>query len=195
MEERIKNAERFSKIWWQSRADVGKSQEYMAMGLGVSKKTIQNWEKGVSSPSFFQGAEWFRILGVNPMRYYLEFVYPPNKNEDEYDYVQKNFDDLINQIPPDCKEAIWYLFCGKHGSSAYGMLQMMLAHLHAPMKERVSHASAAVHDYELAKEMGALMDSDSIQPDIELLKKAVDAGKQAVLNNQEGYVIKDSYRI
>lgn len=41
---------RFAQIWSLSRADTGKTQEYMANGLGVSKKTIQNWEKGASAP-------------------------------------------------------------------------------------------------------------------------------------------------
>ena len=41
-EPRIDRVKRFSKIWWQSRADMQKSQEFMALSLGVSKKTIQN---------------------------------------------------------------------------------------------------------------------------------------------------------
>lgn len=44
-ESRIERVKRFAKIWWKSRADAGKSQEFMALSLGVSKKTIQNWEK------------------------------------------------------------------------------------------------------------------------------------------------------
>ena len=56
--ERVK---RFAQIWSLSRADTGKTQEYMANGLGVSKKTIQNWEKGASAPDLFEGSEWFRV--------------------------------------------------------------------------------------------------------------------------------------
>lgn len=67
---------RFARIWSLSRSDAGKTQEYMANGLGVSKKTIQNWEKGVSAPDLYEGAEWFRVLGSNPMPYYLAFLYP-----------------------------------------------------------------------------------------------------------------------
>ena len=73
---RIDRITRFSKIWWQSRADAEKSQEFMALGLGVSKKTVQNWEKGISAPDLFQGSEWFRILGLNPLPYYLAFLFP-----------------------------------------------------------------------------------------------------------------------
>lgn len=52
-ESRIERAKRFAKVWWKSRDDVGKSQEFMALSMGVSKKTIQNWEKGLSSPNLF----------------------------------------------------------------------------------------------------------------------------------------------
>ena len=67
---------RFARIWSLSRSDAGKTQEFMANGLGVSKKTIQNWEKGASAPDLYEGSEWFRVLGTNPMPYYLAFLYP-----------------------------------------------------------------------------------------------------------------------
>ena len=75
-ESKSERNKRFAKIWSLSRSDAGKTQEYMASGLGVSKKTIQNWEKGVSAPDLYEGSEWFRVLGSNPMPYYLAFLYP-----------------------------------------------------------------------------------------------------------------------
>ena len=100
-ESRIDRVNRFSKIWWQSRADAKKSQEYMALSLGVSKKTIQNWEKGTSSPDLFQGCEWFRVLGLNPMPYYLAFLYPDTFGTpqafDNEDAVEKALILLIRQ--------------------------------------------------------------------------------------------------
>ena len=42
---RISRATRFAKIWWKSGPTLENPQEFMALGLGVSKKTIQNWEK------------------------------------------------------------------------------------------------------------------------------------------------------
>ena len=35
-ESRIERAKRFAKVWWKSRDDVGKSQEFMALSMGVS---------------------------------------------------------------------------------------------------------------------------------------------------------------
>ena len=42
-ESRAERIKRFARIWALSRGNAGKSQEFMASGLGVSKKTIQNW--------------------------------------------------------------------------------------------------------------------------------------------------------
>ena len=51
-QEDITDRERqFAKIWADSRVDAGKTQDYMAKGLGVSKKTIQNWENDVRKPA------------------------------------------------------------------------------------------------------------------------------------------------
>lgn len=42
MEHRAELAKKIATIFQRSRYESGKSQEYMAMGIGVSKKTIQN---------------------------------------------------------------------------------------------------------------------------------------------------------
>lgn len=68
--------ERFAKIWKVSRNQVNVSQDEIAKRLGVSKKTVQNWEAGLSSPSQVMGFKWFEALGVQPMPYYLSVMYP-----------------------------------------------------------------------------------------------------------------------
>ena len=145
---RIARVSRFSRIWWKSRADAGLSQEEMAIGLGVSKKTIQNWEKGISAPDLFQGSEWFRLLGLNPMPYYLEFVYPtlfsdfsPDKSDAE---IEDALIHLIRQASPKEKRELLFLMAGKHGSSWFALLQMFTAHCHTSMQCRVSTAPAAL---------------------------------------------------
>ena len=60
----------------ESRNLSGKSQEYMSMELGIARKTVQNWEKGVSEPSLGQAIEWFKLLDINPLPYLFQVVYP-----------------------------------------------------------------------------------------------------------------------
>lgn len=149
---REERAKRFAKIWWKSRADAKVSQEYLAMELGVSKKTIQNWEKGVSSPTFFQGNEWFRALGLNPMPYYLEYVYPDSEgisSQDDDERIAGLLLRIVADLPTVAQRQLLYLLYADHGSTPVGMLQMITAHLQTPLRERLSHAMMIAHDYNI----------------------------------------------
>lgn len=190
-ESRIDRVSRFSKIWWQSRADAEKSQEFMALGLGVSKKTVQNWEKGISAPDLFQGSEWFRILGLNPLPYYLAFLYPdlfgdisPSKSDEELDLALHH---LIDQATPMEKRQLLFLMAGKHGSSWYALLQMFTAHCHTSMQCRVGTARIVLDNYEMQQETGELVCTDNVAPDLDVLRNAIESGKSAAQQKRPGY--------
>ena len=188
-------AKRFALMFSKSRAKMKKSQEFMALGLGVSKKTIQNWENGTSSPTFFQSSEWFRILGLNPMPYYLEFIFPKQYKKIENmteEQVSEFYDVQLEILPLEMKRQLLYIFCGTHGSSPYGVIQLMLAHLQTPLKDRVSHANAILQDYEMENELGNLNDSNAPQPDVEVLAKAIALGKKSVMQGQKEYSMIDT---
>ena len=68
--------DRFARIWRVSREKAGVSQDAIAKRLGVSKKTVQNWENGTSSPSQVMGFEWFNVCELQPLPFYLEALYP-----------------------------------------------------------------------------------------------------------------------
>ena len=185
-ESRIDRVKRFSKIWWQSRADAKKSQEYMALSLGVSKKTIQNWEKGTSSPDLFQGCEWFRVLGLNPMPYYLAFLYPDTFGTpqafDNEDAVEKALILLIRQSSAAEKKELLFLMSGHHGSSWHSLLQMFTAHCHTSMRSRV-----ILENYEMEEKTGTLVCPQDIPPDLNVLRSAISQGKNAVQNGEVSY--------
>ena len=190
-ESRIDRVSRFSKIWWKSRADADKSQEFMALGLGVSKKTVQNWEKGISAPDLFQGSEWFRILGLNPLPYYLAYLYPdlfgdisPDKSDEELTLALHH---LIDQATPIEKRQLLFLMAGKHGSSWYALLQMFTAHCHTSMQCRVGTARIVLDNYELQQETGELVCTDNVLPDLDVLRNAIESGKSAAQQKRPGY--------
>ncbi len=184
-------AARFARIWSQSRAKGKKTQEFMAKGLGVSKKTVQNWEKGVTSPDLFSGSEWFRLLGLNPTPYYLSFLFPELFDNihpsDEDEKLEQALILLIKNSTAAEKRELLYLMAGSHGSSWYSLLQMFTAHCHTNMRSRVNAARMILENYEMDQKAGTIVCPDNIRPDIELLKRAVDEGKKAVLNNKSGY--------
>lgn len=62
-------------VWYTSRKEAGRSQEYMALELNVARKTVQNWEKGVTSPTIHQAKLWFAALGSSPVPYLVQELY------------------------------------------------------------------------------------------------------------------------
>lgn len=191
-ESRVETAKRFSKIWWKSRADSGKSQEFMAMGLGVSKKTIQNWEKGISSPSLFQGFEWFKLLGLNPTPYFYAFLYPDLMDGvspgDDDEKIESALFQLIQSLTMKEKRELFFLMMGEHGSSWYSLLQMMTAHCHTTMQSRALVARIVCENFEMDKERNMLVCPNHIMPDIVTLERSVNLGKNAAMKNENGYI-------
>lgn len=190
-ESKTERTRRFAQIWSLSRTDAGKTQEFMANGLGVSKKTIQNWEKGTSSPDLFEGSEWFRVLGTNPLPYYLAFLYPwlfdgvkPETSDEEVEnallFLVKNMTDME-------KRELLYLMAGRHGSPWYSLLQMFTAHCHGSLRSRVTAARTILENYEMDEACGALVCPDNVRPDMRMLRHAVEEGKQSVFNQLSGY--------
>lgn len=187
---RIERAKRFSKIWWQSRADAGKSQEFVALGLGISKKTIQNWEKGLSSPNLFQSVEWFKLLGLNPTKYYFEFLYPnlfngkTLENETQLDELIIN---LIKNMSIVEKRELIYLMSGAHGSSWTALLQLFAVYCQISFQSRVTAARVILESYEIEEKSSKLINQDKLKPDIDLLKLAIEQCKLAAQKGQMGY--------
>lgn len=182
---------RFARIWSVSRFDAGKSREYMANGLGISVKTVQNWEKGVTLPDLFTGCEWFRVLGLNPLPYYLSYLFP-----DYFDDVQPEDNDdaisdalmlYIQNLTNAEKRQLLYLIAGKHGSPWYSLLQLFTAHCHTTLKSRVSVASAILQNYEMESATGELVCPENVAPDLKILKSSIDEGKRSVINRSKGY--------
>ena len=188
---RSDRAKAFGEIHAIIRCKEKKSQEYMAMELGVSKRTVQNWEKGISSPTFFQSLEWFRILHTNPLPYFLALVYPDKlkglKGTDSDEKINEAFDVLAKTLSIGAKRALLYLYYGEHGSSPNAILQMMLAHLHTPLQSRITQATVTAHMYEMEKELGNLICPDNIMPNMDTLNDAIFKARLAALHHEYGY--------
>lgn len=184
-------SERFARMWRQSRADAGKSQDYLAKKLGVSKKTIQNWEAGLASPSQMKGFEWFEALGRQPLPYYLQLLFP-----EEYEDLSPSSDNqaiedalitYIKSCRPATKRKLLFMLNGSHGSSPEGLLEMITAYLHTPLKNRLCVASATILNYEIAEAHGELIDQEHIAPDVDLLRRSLERSKEAVLDGMNAY--------
>ena len=69
----------------RSRADAKMSQEKLAKKIGVTKKTISNWENGIGCPDYFQLSDWFSALGLELKDYYVD-IQPILEVEPTYFY-------------------------------------------------------------------------------------------------------------
>ena len=190
-EEQTDRSRRFANIWVTSRADAGKTQAEMADGLGISRKTVQNWESGVTAPDLFTGCEWFRFLGLNPLPYYLAYLFPEffdGVAKEENDEALSNaLMELVSNMKVEEKRQLLYLMAGRHGSPWYSLLQMFTAHCHTSMRSRVNVARAVLDNYEMEAKTGDLVCPDNIGPDLELLRESIEQGKKAAMDRSSAY--------
>lgn len=195
-ESRLEKVKKLADMHYRAREKAGRSQEYMALELGVSKKTVQNWEKGISIPDLFQSTEWFRILNTNPLPYYLEFISPYKSNvvttETDEDNVNETFLALCDEIPTDAKRAILHLFYGHHGSDPFAVLQFLLSYLHLPLKVRIIPAAMVSQLYETEKELDGIICKDDVLPNLNVLNDSIRRARVAVMHKEYGYTVFDS---
>lgn len=180
----------FSEALRSTRNESGKSQEYMAFELGVTRRTILNWESGVSEPSVSQAIKWFKLVDKNPIPFLLQIIYPDMDKispKDSDAKILASLMQLINDLPAEGVRQLMYLFFGNHGSSPRAVLQMITAHLQTPMKDRISHGQLVATNYELAKRTGTLSKPRHIQPDLDCLNDAIASAKAAVEKKAKEY--------
>lgn len=184
--------EKLTDILLRSRYEGGKSQAYIAEEIGVSKKTIQHWEQGISQPTIEHFVAWLKACGVNPARYLLEYVRPGVADHVQFENdksVEDAFCSLVADVPTEEKRALLYLFLGDHGSSPSSVMNLLLAHLHNPLKDRISIAIHIATHYRLNKSLDQLVGGSEAQPNIEILDKAILAAAEAVQNEKTGYTV------
>lgn len=176
----------------EARHLSGKSQEYMALELEVARKTVQNWEKGVSEPSIGQAINWFKVLDVSPIPYLIQVVHKDMDGisaADDLKKLKSSLHQLLDELPEEGVRQLLYLFYGNHGSSPRAVLNMLTAHLQTPMKDRVMHGHLILKNYELASKKGLVTAAHHVQPNQKLLELAIAKGEEAEINNAKAYVL------
>lgn len=189
---RIEISDNFARLWRTSREHAGMSQDYMARALGVSKKTVQNWEAGTASPSQIMGFMWFRVLGIQPLPYYLRLIYPEFDeplDQAEEERVDRALMALLKDMPLHSKKEILYMIDGEHGSSAPALLEMVTAHLQTPMRDRLNIAQSILTNYDIAQATGRIRHPNQIQPNISILREAVAEADKSIKTGKESYTI------
>lgn len=190
--ERDADLRRFAEIWRASRQDAGVSQDYVAKKLGVSKKTVQNWEQGLSTPSQLMAFEWFKAIDRQPLPYYLGLLYPeferlsPRSDDDQIDQALSV---LIHGLPSYAKRELLYCAYGNHGSSSLCVLEMLTAYLHTPLRQRLNIAQAVATNYDICLANGDIINAEHVLPHTDILKSAIGSGRQSIMQGKKTYTI------
>lgn len=187
-----KDKKRLAKILMMSRAESGLSQEKVALELGIAKKTVQNWERGISSPTLPQAIGWFRVMKIAAMPYFIEFMFPDmegiSKNDTD-ESLRKKLILLIETLPPEGIRQLLYIFYGDHGSSPRATLNIMTAHLQTPLRDRYNHATIILNDYEISYDKKENVGENHIHPNTEIIQSAIDQSRKAIVNNKTSYIL------
>lgn len=179
----------FADMLKDSRYKANVSQQYMAEHLGVSKRTVQNWEDGVTSPPIAMVYDWFNVLCLPPQPFILKILYPDvdsNQFDDEM-MIDKALLLLSRDLPAHAKKKLLFILEGKHGSSPVSVIDMMVANLQTPLRDRLNVCQNILINYEMAEALDQLTDKGNIRPSVVNLKNALENGIKAVRKRINSY--------
>lgn len=183
--------DRFGQIWAKSLEDSGKTKISVAKELGVSRQTVENWIEGVSSPKIFMGFEWFRVLHLNPFRYFMDYWYPDLfedlQNVEDEEKISGSLSRCFGQAHPGERQMMLYIITGAHGSSPWSLLHLFTAYLHLPLDVRTAMAQNIVSMYEANERRNELVCPDLVKPNIPLLKESIQESIHSISHNGSGY--------
>ena len=175
----------------KSRNDAGKTQEYLSEQLEVSRKTIENWENGSVSPSIKQFTKWFRVLGLDMVRYMNPILHPAgnfsmNLTQSAQEQKESMFS-VINSMSEEEVRMLFFLMCGSYSGSSLCAMELCAAYLHLPLKDRICIAEHIILEYEIEEAKGKLDQVEFIKPDTRMVHIAIRKALEAVKGGEENY--------
>lgn len=176
----------------KARVQAGLSQREMAVTIDKNERTVQNWEKGQSSPDSDEIMDWCTACGVSPIAVFMEVLHPDlyavSDQQKQDDEIDRDLRSIVQALPPLTKRLLLFVLKGKHGSSPPAVISEIAANLHCPLNNRVSVCGAIIDQYTYAQIAGLDPCPDAPQPPIDDLKINYKAGRAAAENGSFGYI-------
>ena len=176
----------------KARVSANLSQREMAHMIEKNERTVQNWEKGVSSPDSDEIMDWCTACGVSPITVFMEVLHPDlyrnADNEDPESTVDRELCMMVQSLPPLTKRLLLFILKGRHGSSPPAVISEIAANLHCPLNNRVSVCGTIIDQYTYAQITGLDPCPDAPHPPIDDLKINYKAGRAAAENGAFGYI-------
>lgn len=178
----------------KARVEAGLSQREMAHLIGMNERTVQNWEKGQSSPDGDKIMDWFTACGASPLAAMQEMLHPElyrkqgtNMTDEELDAAIAGF---LDNSPRIVKEMILFIVLGKHGSYPPAVIAEICANLHTPLQNKVSVCGQVLDNYNCAVATHTDPVPDDVHPPLDLLEISYKAGKEASRRGETAYMTK-----
>lgn len=192
MEHNYAEYERYGEIVLRAmRIDAGLSQIDMADAMGIAAKTVSYWETGKACPDATQAWDWYNACKLNPTSYIMKWRYP-NRFEETDEATIQRLGSAIHLMRPDDRKRLLYAIIGDHGSFWPAVLQLIMAHLHLPMRDRIESAILVEQKYLLLdsnKPESLLVHKDKPLPDMDMFGRGIAAGKDAYTENRDSYTL------
>lgn len=187
-------AEKLGFALARARVAAGLSQVEMARRINKGKATVQSWECGASSPPADKIMDWFEACGASPLPAMQEMLHPElykepiqRKSDEELDEVLTEY---FRTAPRIVKEMVLFILLGRHGSYPPAVFAEVCANLHTPLQNKVSVCGQILDNYEFAVATGTDPIPWEIQPPVNLLRSAYQAGKEAAKSGEADYTAK-----
>lgn len=168
------------------------TQKEVADRMGISSKTIQNWESGYSSPTIPEVIQYFKAIGANPVPYLEAYMHPElieNMKESITDDVaRKMLRNAIDDMSIHEVRELLYILRGNHGSSPYAVLQEITAYLHTTLNSRYLVAEIIRVNYERELRRNELIANGHVMPDFDTFLSAIEQARKATQSDLDGYV-------
>lgn len=176
----------------KARVSANLSQREMAHMIEKNERTVQNWEKGVSSPDSDEIMDWCSACGVSPITVFMEVIHPDLYKEADDKKSEETVDQelhmLVQSLPPITKRLLLFVLKGRHGSSPPAVISEIAANLHCPLNNRASVCGTIIDQYTYAQIAGLDPCPDAPHPPIDDLKIDYKAGRTAAENGAFGYI-------
>lgn len=183
----------------KARIAAGLSQREIARMIEKNERTVQNWEKGVSSPDCDEIMDWFTACGTSPLAAMQEMLHPELYRKSTTDMTDEELDTALwayfAQAPRIVKEMVLFIALGRHGSYPPAVFAEVCANLHTPLQCKVAVCGHVRYNYSFSVATGTDPVPDEVHPPVELLDSAYKAGETAALTGASSYTTKRGERL
>ena len=187
-------AEKLGVALARARVAAGLSQVDMARRINKGKATVQSWECGASSPPADKIMDWFKACGASPLPAMQEMLHPELYKEPIQRKSDEDLDEALTEYfrtaPRIVKEMVLFILLGRHGSYPPAVFAEVCANLHTPLQNKVSVCGQILDNYGFAVATGTDPIPWEVQPPVNLLRSAYQAGKEAAKSGEADYTAK-----